>query len=124
MNYYRIKTGYIENDFVSISENDLHKVQYLFLMANGRTLLENGSALRGQDIISITPDVHKIMGWNRTYKLTPEDHAESSPKLKAAHKKMVEAKDLAYFIQREKKTGLLQMPMHKAYVEMLHPLIG
>jgi hypothetical protein len=123
MNYYRVKTGYGSDEFTSISEHDLHKVLYLFLCDGGRTILENGQPLRGQDIMDVKPDIHKLMSWNRGYKPLPEDYGDATSVLKRAEKKLVEARALASYIQSSGNHELLRLPMVQAQAQM-QGLIG
>jgi hypothetical protein len=58
---------------VSISKEELPKVMWAFLR-DSKVVCMNG-AFRGKDIISILPNFNAIMGWNKGYSPTPEDHA-------------------------------------------------
>lgn len=73
MKYFKIVTGYREDEFIGIDENELPKAQFLFLEGSGRGLF-SGGAVRGQDIIRIVPDWHKVMGWNQGYKMTTSEY--------------------------------------------------
>lgn len=78
MKYFKIKIGYGENDFVPIDETELETALYIFLN-DLKGIFKNG-VVRGKDIIGITEDWHKEMGWNVGYKLGPEDWAELQKK--------------------------------------------
>ena len=75
MKYYKVKLGYNEDDYISISEEELPKAIVLFLEGTGRGLFEDG-AIRGQDIIRIKPDWHKLRGWNKSWKMTDADYGD------------------------------------------------
>jgi hypothetical protein len=74
--YFRIKTGYGNNDFITIDNMaDLEKAQLAFL-TDGKVMFSNGEVCRGKDIISIKEDWHTEMGWNESYEMGDDDWAE------------------------------------------------
>lgn len=75
LKHYRVKVGYRDDEFLSVSENELPKAQVLFLEGTGRGLFDEG-AIRGQDIMRILPDFHRERGWNRSWKMQDEDYAD------------------------------------------------
>ena len=75
MKYYKVKLGYNEDDYISVSETELPKAITLFLEGTGRGLFDDG-AIRGQDIMRIRPDWHKLRGWNRSWKMQDSDYAD------------------------------------------------
>lgn len=74
MNYFKLIRGYNAEDYISIDETELDKAYYAFL--EKKDGVYSGGAVRGSEIIAIQPDFHKIMGWNRGYKLQELDFAE------------------------------------------------
>ena len=73
--YYRIKTGYGKNEFISIGEDELESAIYSF-MSDTKGVFSAG-VVRGKDIISITPDYHKALGLvNTEWELDQDDWAE------------------------------------------------
>jgi len=74
MRYFKIKTGYGAHEYVSIDETELEKAYGVFL-TDGKGIF-SGGVVRGQDIIGISEDWHKAMGYNPLYKLQPEDMNE------------------------------------------------
>ena len=73
--YYRIKTGYGKNEFISIGEDELESAIYSF-MSDTKGVFSAG-VVRGKDIISITPDYHKALGLSNTeWELDQDDWAE------------------------------------------------
>ena len=70
--YYTVKLSFDGQDDVEIGKEDLEYALYAF-MGGGNVILSSGAAIRGKDIISILPDYNKMMGYNRGYKLNPED---------------------------------------------------
>ncbi len=76
MTYFKVKTGYGANDFISIDNvQDVEKAQYAFL-TDAKVMFSNGQICRGRDIIAIKEDWHKEMGWLPTYEMTPFDWAD------------------------------------------------
>jgi len=76
MRYFKIKTGYKDEDFIPIDETELEVAMYAFL-TDSKAVFKNG-VVNGKNIMSITEDWHRAKGWNYGYKLTPEDFAEIS----------------------------------------------
>jgi hypothetical protein len=78
--YFKIRIGYGNGDdkYISIDDSELESAMYCFI-TNAKGVFNNG-VCRGQDIISITEDWHKAMGWNEGYLLGPEDYAELDAK--------------------------------------------
>lgn len=74
--FFKIKIGYQESDYIRIEEDELVPAMKCFL-TNAKGVFRNG-VCRGQDIIAITEDWHRAMGWNPGYRLTAEDFAEIS----------------------------------------------
>jgi hypothetical protein len=74
--YYKLIRGYGAEDYIEITEDELEKAQYAFLAK--KDSVYSGGAVRGADILAIQPDYHRAMGWNRGYKLGPDDYAELS----------------------------------------------
>jgi len=77
MKYFRVKYGFGNIDFVSIDETELRKA--IVAQVKGQVGIFNEGTVAGNNIISITPDVQRMMGYNPTYQLTGEDY-ESIPK--------------------------------------------
>jgi hypothetical protein len=74
MKYFKIRVGYGDQEYVSIDETELESALAVF-MTDSKGIFKNG-VVRGKDIIGITEDWHRVMGWNPGHKLQPEDHAE------------------------------------------------
>ena len=71
---YKIIRGYNAEDYIQIEESELEKAYYCFL--NKKDSIYTGGAVKGSEIIAIQPDYHRTMGWNRGYKLGPDDYNE------------------------------------------------
>lgn len=76
--FYKIRHGYEQEREISIEENELEKAIGVFL-TNGKAVFHSG-AISGNIIQSITPDFHRIMGWNNTHKLDDFDWQELKQK--------------------------------------------
>ena len=74
MRYFRIKKGYGNSEFTSIDETELEKA-YAVYLTDGKGIFKNGIA-RGQDIIDISEDWNKAMGYNPEHKLDALDRAD------------------------------------------------
>lgn len=69
--YYRVKTGYGADEFISITEAELQKA--VRAQVNGGIVIFEGGSVAGNAIMTITPDYNKAMGFKSDYKLTGED---------------------------------------------------
>lgn len=74
MRHFKIKTGYRDDEFIPITEDELQTALHCFL-TDSKGVFKNG-VVRGKDIIGIMENWHKEMGWNQGYKLLPEDFEE------------------------------------------------
>lgn len=77
--YFKVKIGYGIEDFISISKDELEKATYAF-MTNDKVVFQNGVA-NGKNIMAISPDYHKTMGWNYGHKMEDLDFAEVKEKI-------------------------------------------
>lgn len=78
MKHFKIKTGYNESEFIPIDESELDAAIHIFI-TESKGVFKNG-VVRGKDIIAITEDWHKEMGWYPTYKMQSEDWEELKKK--------------------------------------------
>lgn len=107
---FKVIYGYGPNDYASIDENDLVKAQVMFMEGKGKAIFED-SSIRGQDILRIVPDWHAHFGWNKGYKMLPEDDEYVQP-LEKTYKLMIAGtKDIAKFIVEKKRYELLEAPL-------------
>lgn len=77
--YFKVKIGYGNEDFISITKDELEKAHYAFLK-DAKVVFNQGVA-HGKNIISISPDYHRMFGWNYGYKMQPEDFDEVNRKV-------------------------------------------
>jgi hypothetical protein len=71
---FKVKHGFDNQDFIRIDESELEKA--IYAQMTGKVAVLNGGTVRGSNIISITPDLHRAMGYNDGYELVAEDFAE------------------------------------------------
>lgn len=88
MKYYRVKFGFGVDDFIIIDESELSKA--LRCQINGSVAIFKEGSVAGKSIITINPDINKLMGWNRTYQATPEDYGEIPEKAMNEHRLLME----------------------------------
>lgn len=90
MNYYRVKIGYGNDDFIAIDETEVSKA--LKAQINGSIALFKEGSIAGNNIISILPDYNRAMGYKRDYKLTGEDYDYIGQKRVDEHRHFLEEK--------------------------------
>ncbi len=79
-------------------------------MEGGRAVFDAG-AVRGNDIMRIVPDWHAEKGWNRGYKMTPEDYEDIKPLEKGYQEIYGQAKYLTEYAIKEDRRDLLSKPL-------------
>lgn len=70
-NYFKVKFGYGNLDFVSVDELELQKA--IYAMFTHKPVQLGNSFVQGDKIISITPHWNKYTGWNENYQPTEAD---------------------------------------------------
>ena len=113
---FKIVYVFGEGDYLPISEDELVKALVLF-MEGGRAVFANG-AVRSQDISRIVPDWHAVKGWNRGWKMTPDDYEDVKSLEKPYQKTYEQASFIAEFIIKEDRRQLLNKSL-KELVELL-----
>lgn len=71
MKYYRVKTGYHADDFISIDETELERA--IMAQGTGKVAVFKGGTVAGNHIMTIKTDLHKIMGFNPLYEMKAGD---------------------------------------------------
>lgn len=119
--YIKAKTGFREDQFVTIPMQEAHKAYYLFLNPEERGLFSNGVGLIGKNIQEIQPDWNATMGWNQAHQLNADDFNELNRL--GVNEKMkyliMAAKDASDFCISNYK--LLKLPMKDVLQQMKYP---
>ncbi len=105
--YFKIIRGYGAEDYLTIEESELEKAYYCFL--EKKDSIFSGGAIKGSQILAIQPDHHFTMGWNRGYKLGPEDYEELRNKGvdKESQYLLSNAKDKVQYLVQTKQEHLI-----------------
>lgn len=88
MKYFRVKFGFNNDDFISIDENELPMAIRAHI--TGKIGVFKEGSVSGDKIITITPDLNKLMKWNRTYQPTAEDYGELPEKTLDEHREFLQ----------------------------------
>jgi len=118
MKYYKIVYGFNECDYLSITSDELHKAQVIAI-EGGKAIFEEGFFNnRGNDVMRIVPDWHRVRGWNKGHKMTPLDEEDIQNLKEPYYKTLANSKLLAEFIIKENRRELLSMPASEAFKEV------
>lgn len=117
MMHYKIVYGFGQDDYLPITENELPKAIALFIEGKGKGLFLEG-AVRGQDVQRIVPDWHRAKGWNKGYKMLPEDYHEISPLERAYNDAYSNGKLIAEIALKENRRDLLTQTMATAMLSL------
>lgn len=71
MKYFKVKYGFKDGEYLSVDENEVEKA--LKAQIGGGIVIFKGGSVSGNNIISITPDYNRAMGWNHGYEPHGED---------------------------------------------------
>ena len=116
--YYKIVYGYGEGDYLPITSDELHKA-FFIAMQGGKAIFESGFFQnRGQDVMRIVPDWHRVRGWNRGWKMTLDDFEDIKSLEESYLKTLENGKLLAEYIVREGRQELLSKPARVAFEEV------
>lgn len=118
MKYFKVVYGYNQDDYIEIKGDELTKAVALFLEGSGKGVFDNGM-IRGQDILRIIPDWNTEFGYNKGYKMTPEDYGDIPQELEVGYKKAYDiAKDIVRYALENNQPELITMPASKALEQL------
>lgn len=110
----KIITGFRDDQFFIIEDEEAHKAYYLFNNPEARTIFNNGVALIGKNIQGIEPAYNETMGWNPTHKLNDDDWNELRAKGVADRLRDVLSTGKQVSLLAESNSELLRLPMSEA----------
>jgi len=113
MKYFKIIYGYGDTDYIGITENELPKAIWLFKEGKSRAIFEGG-AVRGQDIMRIVPDWHASQGWNKGWKMTPDDYSDVKHLDLPYKKTYAQANLIADIALKENRLDILALPFEES----------
>jgi hypothetical protein len=108
---YRVYFGYSNNDYISITDEQLEKAQYC--MISGKVLNAGNKMIRGSEIKRIEEDYRYYTGWNDSYHPSSQEDTlqikrDCPPELNERLNLAIER--VQYAIQNKKENVLLQNP--------------
>lgn len=108
--YFRVQYGYGNDEYVTITQEELPKAIAVFVGFGERAVFQNG-AVRGKDIIRIIPDWHTHFGWNKTHKMDQYDWNMIPDSLQKTYQDIyLEAKEYTDVIINKNIPELLMLP--------------
>lgn len=116
--YYKLVFGFNEEDYLSITSDELHKAQVIGIEGGKAIFKEGFFNNRGNDVMRIVPDWHRVRGWNKGYKMNELDHENIKDLVEPYRKTLANSKILAEFIIKENRKDLLSKPAPEAFEEI------
>lgn len=109
---FKIKKGYGNEDYSYITKVDLPKAYYCFINKVDM-VTDDGTVIRGKDIIDIQPNWHGIMGWHSERKIDSRDLIESigADRVEIVEAFMKGAVSIAKLSKKNNDTKLLEQPL-------------
>ena len=108
MKYFKIIWGYDEEDMLPIDETELDKAMQCFIQK--RDGVFKSGPIKGDRVITVQEDWHRAMGWNRGYKLGPEDYAEIGPQKRREYQNALE--EAKYTANQQLGSGVEQKKLN------------
>lgn len=107
----KIITGFRNEQYYIIDDEEAHKAYYLFNNPEARTTFNSGVALIGKNIQGIEPAYNETMGWNPTHKLSDDDWNDIRSRGVDIRLRNIlsKGKEIAYLA--EKNSELLKLPL-------------
>lgn len=118
MKYYKLVYGFDKDSYLSITSDELHKAQVIAI-EGGKAIFESGFFNnRGNEVLRIIPDWHRVRGWNQTHQMDELDYADIKPLEEPYRKTLENSRLLAEYIIKENKRELLSIPASVAFKEI------
>lgn len=93
MKYYRVKYGYGKDDFYSVDEDELPGA--LRAQVNGGIFVCSEGTISGNNIMAVSPDYNRLMGYHRDYMMSGEDYNRLSVSTQRGYTALLEESKLA-----------------------------
>ena len=116
--FYKIVFGFNEDDYISINSDELHKAQVIAIEGGKATFEDGFFNNRGNDVMRIVPDWHRVRGWNKGYKMNALDHEDVENLVEPYRQTLANGKLLAEFIIKENRRELLSVPASEAFKKL------
>ena len=122
MFFYKIVFGYDPEDYIQIDGDELEKATYCHL--SGKKGVFTGGTISGDKIISIYPDLHRAMGYNRGWKLNADDYADIASKgIDRKHRaQQIIARDRVQYFIKQNTPELIGTGVATGIAELDSPL--
>ena len=103
----KLITGFRDDQYTIIDQEEIHKAYYLFLHPEERAIFSNGVAIIGKNIQEIVPAWNETMGWNPTHKLDNYDWEEIRSKglENKVRDLLQQGKKVSYLMEADKSMG-------------------
>ena len=116
--YFKIVYGYNEGDYLPITSDELHKAKLIAIQGGSSNFEAGFYNNRGNDIMRIVPDWHRVKGWNRSHKMDEYDFLDVRPMEEEYKKTLSNADLLVNYIIENKRFDLLSKPASSAFKEV------
>lgn len=118
MKYYKLFYGFDKDSYISIDSDELHKAQVIAI-EGGKAIFKSGFFNnRGNEVLRIVPDWHRVRGWNPTHQMDTLDYADIKNLEEPYRKTLENSKLLADYIIKENRRDLLSIPASVAFKDV------
>lgn len=114
----KIITGFRNEQYYIIKDDEAHKAYYLFNNPDFRTVFDNGVALIGKNIQGIEPAWNETMGWNPTHTLDDDDWNEIRKSGVESRMRMVQEEGKKVAVQAQADKSLLDKKLSEINLKL------